>query len=103
RRLPKSGPFPTQACTAPWRKRRGAACWSGAAAAAATKRGAAMAYSLIDGGECGGGAVPLVAMSKDGLAAWRERAPAHEREWIAALGFAAEPGKIAPVPGPDGR
>ena len=62
-----------------------------------------MAFSLIEGGECGGGAVPLVAVSKDGLAAWREQAPAHERDWIAAIGFTAEPGKIALVPGPDGQ
>jgi leucyl aminopeptidase len=62
-----------------------------------------MAFSLIEGSECGGGAVPLVAVSKDGLAAWREQAPAHERDWIAAIGFAAEPGKIALVPGADGR
>ncbi len=59
-----------------------------------------MAFSLIDGDS---GAVPIVAVSKDGLAAWRDQAPARERDWAAAIGFAAEPGKIAFVPGKDGR
>jgi leucyl aminopeptidase len=58
-----------------------------------------MQYALIDDAD---GAVPLVALSKDGLAAWRETAPARERDWVAAIGFAAEPGKVALVPGKDG-
>jgi len=40
-----------------------------------------MPFSLIDHD---GGAVPLVAVSKSGLAAWREAAPAGERDWVAA-------------------
>ncbi|HVC51559.1 MAG TPA: leucyl aminopeptidase family protein [Stellaceae bacterium] len=58
-----------------------------------------MQYALIDDAD---GAVPLVALTKDGLAAWREAAPARERDWAAAIGFAAEPGKVALVPGKDG-
>jgi leucyl aminopeptidase len=58
-----------------------------------------MAFSLI---EAAGGAVPLVAVSKEEFAAWRETAPARERDWLAAIGFAAEPGKVALVPGKEG-
>jgi leucyl aminopeptidase len=54
-----------------------------------------MAFSLIDDDA---GAVPLVAVSKAGLAAWRETAPARERDWVAATGFTGEPGKLALVP-----
>jgi len=54
-----------------------------------------MAFSLIDDD---GGAVPLVAVSKSGLAAWRETAPAGERDWVAATGFTGESGKLALVP-----
>jgi leucyl aminopeptidase len=54
-----------------------------------------MAFSLIDEG---GGAVPLVAVSKAGLAAWREAAPARERDWVAATGFTGDSGKLALVP-----
>jgi leucyl aminopeptidase len=58
-----------------------------------------MRFSLTDDA---GGAVPLVAMTKDELPAWREQAPARERDWVGRIGFAAEPGKIALVPGKDG-
>src|SRR5438309_383220 len=44
-----------------------------------------MAFSLIDDNA---GAVPLVAVSKAGLTAWRETAAARERDWVAATGFA---------------
>ncbi len=54
-----------------------------------------MAFSLIDDDA---GAVPLVAVSKAGLAAWREAAPAAERDWVAATGFTGEAGKLALVP-----
>ncbi len=54
-----------------------------------------MAFSLIDDDA---GAVPLVAVSKAGLAAWRETAPARERDWVAATGFVGEAGKLALVP-----
>ena len=59
-----------------------------------------MAFSLIDDDP---GAVPLVAVSKAGLAAWRETAPARERDWVAATGFAGDAGKLALVPDKKGR
>src|SRR5436190_20674241 len=57
-----------------------------------------MAFNLIegDGGHAGG--VPLTVLSKAGLAAWRETAPARERDWAAATGFTGEAGKLALVP-----
>jgi leucyl aminopeptidase len=58
-----------------------------------------MAFSLIDDGA---GAVPIAAIGKAGLAAWRERAAESERRWLAATGFAGEAGKLALVPGADG-
>src|ERR1700676_5543604 len=58
-------------------------------------RARVMAFFLINDG---GGAVPLVAVSKSRLAAWREAAPAHEREWAAATGFDGESGKLALLP-----
>src|SRR5882762_4274020 len=59
-----------------------------------------MPFSLIDHDA---GAVPLVAVSKAGLAAWREAAPAAERGWIAATGFSGEAGKLALIPDAEGR
>jgi len=49
-----------------------------------------------------GSAVLLLAVSKEGLARWREGASAPEREWVAATGFAAEAGKLALIPGEKG-
>src|SRR5690349_14456922 len=49
-----------------------------------------------------GSAVPLLAVSKEGMARWREGASAPEREWVAATGFAAEAGKLALIPGKKG-
>lgn len=43
-------------------------------------------------------AIPLVAVSKAGLAAWRETAAARDRDWVAAIGFAGDAGKLALVP-----
>ncbi len=54
-----------------------------------------MGFSLIDDDA---GAVPVVAVSKSGLAAWRETAPARERDWVMATGFVGESGKLALVP-----
>ena len=59
-----------------------------------------MAYSLIDDDS---GAVPLTPLTKTQLAAWRETAPAHERDWAAATGFKAEAGKTALVPDKHGK
>ncbi|HEY1796758.1 MAG TPA: leucyl aminopeptidase family protein [Stellaceae bacterium] len=58
-----------------------------------------MRFSLTDDA---GGAVPLVSLTKDELPAWRGQAPAFERDWIGRIGFTAEPGKSALVPGKDG-
>src|SRR5712692_3544134 len=59
-----------------------------------------MPFSLIDHDA---GAVPLVAVSKAGLAAWRDAAPAGERDWVAAIGFTGEAGKLALIPDAEGR
>ncbi len=59
-----------------------------------------MAFSLIDDAA---GAVPVLVLSKAGLAAWCEHAPARERDWAAATGFTGEGGKIALVPDEAGR
>jgi leucyl aminopeptidase len=63
-----------------------------------------MRFGLIDdaGTDDAQGAVPLMALTKEELPAWREQAPGPERDWIGRIGFAAEPGKIALVPGKDG-
>ena len=59
-----------------------------------------MAFSLTDDRT---GAVPLVAVGKSGLPAWRETASPAERDWAAATGFAAEAGKLALLPDREGR
>jgi leucyl aminopeptidase len=59
-----------------------------------------MAFSLTDDKT---GAVPLLAVSKSGLGAWRESAPPGEREWVAATGFSGEAGKLALLPDAEGR
>jgi len=59
-----------------------------------------MPFSLVDNGA---DAVPLVAVSKSGLAGWREQAAAGERDWVAATGFTGEGGKLALVPDDEGR
>src|SRR5437879_500909 len=59
-----------------------------------------MAFNLIDDDA---GAVPITVLTKTGLDAWRETAPRNEREWAAAIGFSAEAGKLALVPGETGR
>ena len=59
-----------------------------------------MAFSLIGDTT---GAVPVAVVSKNGLAAWREKADPRERDWVAATGFTGEAGKLALVPGADGK
>jgi leucyl aminopeptidase len=59
-----------------------------------------MSFSLIDDDA---GAVPVEMVPKAGLAAWRETAAARERDWAEAVGFTGEPGKLALLPGEDGR
>ncbi len=59
-----------------------------------------MPFSLIDHDA---GAVPLVAVSKSDLAAWRETAPTAERDWVAATGFTGEADKLVLIPDAEGR
>jgi len=59
-----------------------------------------MAFSLIDDTT---GAIPLGALTKEQLPAWLAAAPERQRNWLTAIGFAAEPGKIALVPAENGR
>jgi leucyl aminopeptidase len=58
-----------------------------------------MAFSLIDDTA---GAIPVVALTKDGLPAWLDAAPQRERNWLTAIGFSADPGKLALIPAADG-
>jgi leucyl aminopeptidase len=59
-----------------------------------------MAFSLIDDDA---GAVPVELVSKAGFSQWRETAGARERDWAEAVGFTGDSGKLALVPGEDGR
>ena len=59
-----------------------------------------MAFSLIDKTE---GAVPIAALTKQQFPAWLENAPERERNWLTSIGFSAEAGKHALVPGESGR
>ncbi|HYZ39423.1 MAG TPA: leucyl aminopeptidase family protein [Stellaceae bacterium] len=59
-----------------------------------------MAYSLIEGIE---GTVPITTLTKAELPIWLDHAPAHQRNWLTSIGFAAEAGKHALVPGETAR
>jgi len=59
-----------------------------------------MAFNLIDDDA---GAVPVTVLTKAGLAAWRESAPRHARDWAMATGFTGEVGKLALVPDDAGK
>ncbi|MBV9824220.1 MAG: leucyl aminopeptidase family protein [Alphaproteobacteria bacterium] len=59
-----------------------------------------MAFSLIDDEA---GAVPVSAVSKATLAAWDEAAGERQREWTRSTAFTGEAGKVALIPGDDGR
>jgi leucyl aminopeptidase len=63
-------------------------------------RGCIMDFRLIDRAA---DAVPLTLLAEDRLAAWREAARQEERNWAASIGFAADAGKLALVPGQGGR
>jgi leucyl aminopeptidase len=58
-----------------------------------------MAFSLIDDTAS---AIPVVALTKDGLPAWLDAAPQRERNWLTAIGFSADQGKLALIPAADG-
>ena len=59
-----------------------------------------MAFSLIDDTA---GTIPVAVLTKDRLPAWLAEAPERERNWLTAIGFSAEPGKLAIIPADDGR
>jgi leucyl aminopeptidase len=59
-----------------------------------------MVFSLIDDTP---GATPVLVLSKDRLPQWLAQAPERERNWLTAIGFSAEEGKLALVPDEDGR
>jgi leucyl aminopeptidase len=59
-----------------------------------------MAFSLIDDTA---GAIPVAAVSKDRVPSWLAEAPERERNWLTAIGFSGEQGKLALVPADDGR
>jgi leucyl aminopeptidase len=59
-----------------------------------------MAFSLIDEIP---GVVPIAALDKERLPGWLAAAPERERSWLASIGFAADAGKLALVPGENGR
>jgi leucyl aminopeptidase len=48
------------------------------------------------------GAVPITPVTKDGLPAWLETAPAATQAWVRAVGFTGEAGKTALLPGEGG-
>ena len=68
--------------------------------AATRLQGIKMAFSLIDDTA---GALPLTVVTKDRLPAWLSEASERERNWLTAIGFSAEQGKIALVPAENGR
>jgi len=59
-----------------------------------------MAFSLIDDTA---GATPVAVLTKDRFTTWLAEAPERERNWLTAIGFSAEQGKLALVPADGGR
>jgi leucyl aminopeptidase len=59
-----------------------------------------MAYSLIDDSP---DAIPVAALTRDRLPPWLGAAPEGQRNWVQAIGFTADPGKLALVPDAAGR
>jgi leucyl aminopeptidase len=59
-----------------------------------------MAFSLIDDTA---GAIPVAVLTKDQFPSWLAEAPERERNWLTAIGFSGEQGKLALVPAEDGR
>jgi leucyl aminopeptidase len=59
-----------------------------------------MAFSLIDDSAA---AIPIAILAKDRLPAWLAEAPERERNWLTAIGFGADQGKLALMPDEDGR
>jgi leucyl aminopeptidase len=59
-----------------------------------------MAFSLVDDTA---GATPIAMLTKDALPKRLAEAPERQRNWLTATGFSADQGKLALVPGQDGR
>ena len=59
-----------------------------------------MAFSLIDQAP---GAIPVAPLTRDRLPEWLAAAPERQRNWLTSIGFAADAGKLALLPGEDGR
>jgi len=59
-----------------------------------------MAFSLIDDTA---GAIPVAVLIKGRLPAWLAEAPERESNWLTAIGFSAEQGKLALVPADNGQ
>jgi leucyl aminopeptidase len=49
------------------------------------------------------GAIPIAALTRDRLAPWLDTVSEYQRNWLRAIGFAAETGKFALVPDAAGR
>jgi leucyl aminopeptidase len=49
------------------------------------------------------GAIPIVAVTPEDFAAWRQKQPPATAAWLDSTAFTAEPGRTALVPGPDGH
>jgi leucyl aminopeptidase len=59
-----------------------------------------MADALIEDAT---GAIPISVLGHDRLAPWLDAVPEYQRNWLRAIGFAAEGGKFAPLPDASGR
>src|SRR5215831_9234820 len=59
-----------------------------------------MPFSLIDETD---GAVPIIALTKDQLPGWLDKAAPCERNWLTSTGFSAESGKHSLVPCETGK
>ena len=59
--------------------------------------------ACFDRPESADGALPLVLVGRDGLAAWREAQPATVQAWLRANDFSGQPGAPLLVPGADGQ
>ena len=59
-----------------------------------------MAFSLI---EQSGGLVPITALTKERLSSWLKGASERGRNWARSIGFTADAGKLALMPGDNGR
>src|SRR5262249_54816534 len=47
--------------------------------------------------------IPVAVLTKDGFSSWLAEASERERNWLTAIGFSGEQGKLALVPAENGR